>query len=692
MIGRLRWPSLAAAVGAIALVTPVALTGSVLTGSRSPAGADGGAQATLVVTKGGDRTAPAVASTAAGATFAFYAGVASNPATPADTPIATCTTTAPSGTCSVSVPARTGAGRGYWIRELTAPLGYTIVQSLAVGGRTLTSTPYNQLFTGPVPAGATITLPRATSGASPTARGTLWADARINPPTPSYCGMRIALLLDTSGAVGNRLSTVKSAVNGLVDTFTGTSTSLAVYQFATHAAPVKNLTAIPDAAAAAPVKAAVNSLTAGGSVNWDSGLWQIAASTVHYDAVIMLTGGNPTVFGPDAEGTGNSTRFLDVENAIYSANALKAKGTAVRVIGLGTAFRDAEDNLAVVGGATLAGSVVSYRQLGTALRDLARNACRNTVNVVKKLIPYGGDIDDAIPGAGFTFRERTGNLLPESATTDAASGVATFTVPRNQPPEPVRAKLTENARLGYELVPVDGRNATCRRSDGTRIPATNVGDDGFRTTTIPDDLISCTVYDRPTTPIGLAQVRVDKHWIVNGVRYTQDNAPPEFQSTLSLTNQFQPVFGQTYSGYTTQDTVTIGETVATGMLPPGCTSRLADLLGGHQLSAGLNVFAVTNVVTCPAGTSFPPPSGGTPSGTTASGTTPSGETAGGAATGGTATGTLPTTGPDLRYPIGAGVLAIVAGLALAALVLPTRYARRHRYPHHHIHRDLGGIR
>lgn len=495
MNGRLRWPSLAAAVGLIALVAPATATGS------PSSGAQRGGWATLVVAKGGDRTGPEAVAPAAGATFAFYAGVAGHPATPADTPLATCTSTAPEGTCGVRVPARSGPRRGYWVRELTAPLGYTIVQSLAAGRGHLTATPYNQLFTGPVPDGATVTLP----GASPADRGPLWADARINPPTPSYCGMRIALLLDTSDAVGKRLSTVKSAVNGLVDTFTGTSTSLAVYQFASHAAPVENLTAIPDAAAAVPVKAAVDSLRAGGAVNWDSGLWQIAASTVHYDAVIMLTGGNPTVFGPDAEGAAEATGLRDVENAVYSANALKAKGTAVRVIGLGTAFRDGEDNLAVVGGPTLAGSVVSYRELGTALRGLARNACRNTVNVVKKLIPYGGGTDDAVPGAGFTFRERTGGLLPQSATTDADSGVVTFTVPRNRPPDPVRAKLTEDPRPGYEIVPVDGRNATCRRGDGRRVPATNLGGSGFRVTTTPDDLISCVVYDRATTPDGLAQ-------------------------------------------------------------------------------------------------------------------------------------------------------------------------------------------
>src|SRR5262249_19835584 len=87
---------------------------------------------TLVIEKGADRTGSQTVSGLAGATFDFFAGTAGSPPGASATPTASCTTTA-AGNCSVDVPGRTGNNQGYWIRERTAPAGFSIVSTLDVG-------------------------------------------------------------------------------------------------------------------------------------------------------------------------------------------------------------------------------------------------------------------------------------------------------------------------------------------------------------------------------------------------------------------------------------------------------------------------------------------------------------------------------------------------------------------------------
>ena len=62
---------------------------------------------------------------------------------------------------------------------------------------------------------------------------------------------------------------------------------------------------------------------------------QIASSPNQFDIVVFITDGGPTVYGPGAEGPGNFTRFREVENGVFSANALKAKGSRIIAFGVG---------------------------------------------------------------------------------------------------------------------------------------------------------------------------------------------------------------------------------------------------------------------------------------------------------------------------------------------------------------------
>jgi hypothetical protein len=63
----------------------------------------------------------------------------------------------------------------------------------------------------------------------------------------------------------------------------------------------------------------------------------------NYQAVIVLTEGNPTRYGPLANPGGVTfpvtTRFAEVENGIFSANSPKDEGTPVLAMGIGAGGR-----------------------------------------------------------------------------------------------------------------------------------------------------------------------------------------------------------------------------------------------------------------------------------------------------------------------------------------------------------------
>jgi hypothetical protein len=114
-----------------------------------------------------------------------------------------------------------------------------------------------------------------------------------------------------------------------------------------------------------------------------------------------------------------------------------------------------------------------------------------------------------------------------------------------------------------------------------------------------------------SVPSTCASIQVNKEWAINGTVYPNGSQPPGFTpGQLSLTpppllpsGQTSPQFGQTFdrqqggAPYEPGTSITIGE--ATPSVPPNCTIGLSQGTGDHSLTAGLNTFLVTNVVTCP---------------------------------------------------------------------------------------------
>ncbi len=587
--------------------TPVLAVAAIVAGTvlvavpqQRAAAAPTATTAELIVQKGGDRTGSQAVAGLPGAVFDFIAGVAGTVPAANAVPTATCTTGA-DGQCAVNVAGRTGTNQGYWLRERTAPAGFHIAQVLDTGSTDSNAGPqvYNDLFTGAVFNNVSYTFPVAGTGTAQSSRGSFWADIRDNPPLPPDCGLNIALLIDTSGSIGGQIGNVKAAANGFVDALTGTPSQVALFSFSTNATQRLASTAVSTTAGATTVQTAVNALpNPSGSTNWDQGLFLIAAQTTRYDAVVMLTDGNPTVYGPPvAAGPGNHTRFREVENGIFSANAVKVKGTRVVVVGVGAGVTGATENLQALSGPT-AGSdyfQTNYAQLGTLFRELALSTCLGTVSVVKQVIPPAGTIANAQPAGGWTFSSSTSGVTPASGDTAAATGGISFTAPLNgQVSLPVT--LTETQQSGFTLQPQGGLNAVCVDSANAPVGVTNSGALGFTVSALLDDAITCTVYNLAATPP--AQVVVNKTWDIDGATFVDGQQPAEFQSALALTGQISPEFATTYSGYLAGDSVTVGETVDAALLPPGCTNVPSGDLGGHTLAAGLNTYAITNTVTC----------------------------------------------------------------------------------------------
>src|SRR5262249_12827819 len=66
-----------------------------------------------------------------------------------------------------------------------------------------------------------------------------------------------------------------------------------------------------------------------------------------------------------------------------------------------------------------------------------------------------------------------------------------------------------------------------------------------------------------------------------------------------LTGQQNPQFGTTYAGYAKGDKITIGETLNTAILPPGCwVQKPSGDLGDHWLNSGLNRFTIVDKFHC----------------------------------------------------------------------------------------------
>jgi hypothetical protein len=459
----------------------------------------------VTMTAGGDRTTSNAVAGTAGVAFREQHASPSK-----------CTTSG-NGKCTLSLY----SGSHLFTQE-SAPNGWYLSRQLGISPNSYTTSvvarDYSSLNVN-VPH-SDIRVPSSTSGTTtnPNARSGVWAVSRNDPPLPPGCGLKVALLFDLSASVDGSLRELQNAGIGFVNALRGTPSSVALYTMGTRA-PVNLTNNSNDPLTPLTTAANVNALTSkinGYTIashpaqytNWDAGLWQIASASgpiggtrIHYDAVIVLNHGDPTVYGPAGTGQTSTaiTRFIDVENAIFSANALKAKGT--RVIAVGTNAPSASAlNLRAISGphANSDYFTTSFFQIGTVLRALALANCSGTVNVVKLVIPgdQQGNLAAAVPAPRWAMSATGQNVQPATAVTNQTGALSFATAGLSEP-----VTVTESVKTGYTHFPVSGKNATCENLAGRRVPVTNAATGpGFTVTAQAADIITCDVYNQQQAP------------------------------------------------------------------------------------------------------------------------------------------------------------------------------------------------
>src|SRR5690625_4086765 len=492
-----------------------------------PPGEPGEGEAKLIVRAGGDRTGTGPTSSQAtplaGVTFEFFRVTA---VTPPGVLVDRCTTDE-TGACGVFVdlPGEFAGSDAFYARQTEAPEGWTAPQQWSAGGQyvfvtdpvSATDSTAERIIELPLAFNSTVTEPT-------------WASVRPNNVAPPQCGLDMALVVDLSNSITQEdlLDDYKAAANGFIDALTGTPSQVALYSFAS-AAPAQGptngglpLTSVATPEGAALLQAQINGFaqtpSGGGGTNWDRAFHQVAESGEEFDVVLFLTDGQPT-FHRDRQGPGDVATIEEVNEAILSANAVKATGAQVILVGIGPeAFLPgASIRIPLVAGPDEGEDFYrsEFEQPGETLEQIATEDCAGTLTVVKELQDADGEVAPA--GAGWTFSTDTADVTPQTGTTDETSAV-NFEVDHGPGNLTRPVTITETQQEGYELVQVDGDNAACvDAATGAGLPVTNDGPLGFTVDVAAQAVVSCTVRNAELPP-DYADLEVSKTAATSFVR------------------------------------------------------------------------------------------------------------------------------------------------------------------------------
>lgn len=477
-----------------------------------------------MINKGGIRTGASTVKGLAGATFELRNG--NN--RPGDTVIGTCTTDA-SGQCFIEA----SQGNRYWIVETGAPGGWSQIDRLYVGDSSNNQSDQTYRFRTDSLTSGLNHYPEASTANSATASGGTWANVLKNPATAQKCGIRVGLLMDLSNSISaSQLTTYKNSTKAFVDALEGTPSSVALWTFASQSPASgdaninRPLTSVADATGANQVKGWIDGLAlpggAAGGTNWDAGLWNVAQGA-DVDVLLVLTDGSPTQSGiTSTSGPGNWSNFRVVEEGVFSANAVKDKGTAVIAVGVGNVQAN---NLQAISGPDDYHLIADWSGLQAKLVDLAQGNCKGAISLHKVSTDPGGnplvpnpetsngltfdlEISDSV---GAEFDEPTHPAEPtKTQITTAADGVngngwagAKYTT--ENPEDKVTITISEPSTGRFEF-----KSAKCTIKDGLNereVKGTNgeIALEGL----FGDSLVTCS-FQNSFYPA----IQVDKEWRV----------------------------------------------------------------------------------------------------------------------------------------------------------------------------------
>ncbi|MEY2581898.1 MAG: hypothetical protein QOE09_1747 [Ilumatobacteraceae bacterium] len=388
----------------------------------------------------------------------------------------TCTTAA-SGQCTITGLAN---NTGYYAKETAAVTPYSAVSQVWLGNSDGT--------------GGVLTNYRKTFTTSNSSSNVALFVRRDNPVFPDRCGLKVALVIDTSGSTSGSQPAYQSAAKGFVDALAGTPSKVGVWSFATTAANQIGLTAVSNSAA---IKAAIDSIPASnGSTNWDDGIYQVNA--VGADVVVVITDGNPTAnsqVAPLSGSNGSLVETPDVEGGVWAANSVKNNGAKIVVLGIGSGFSDAT-NIKLISGPAVNDDyylAANVSGLNTLLGNLAKRTCGGTVTVQKQLQSTANGPFVNTAGWNYVPAISTGGgsivANPASGNTVAPDGLVNFDFNGGTWPKTVTVTETP-LNNQYALVAQAGKNAACT-ADGSPLTVANSGAMGVSFTLNQLSIVNC---------------------------------------------------------------------------------------------------------------------------------------------------------------------------------------------------------
>lgn len=636
----------AAAGAAFVLVALTALATGTPATADVPAPGEG--EAVVTVRVGGDRVATREVAPLPGVVLGLYADATATE--PVDPGWGLCTADA-DGDCSFVVPdtgeGGANAGARFVVRQVSAPDGWYTNPTLRTGagsGSGSVARPY-EFLTPPLEAGQTYSslaaeppfmFGSAGGGRPETDSEGVWQQSRTNPAFAAQCGVDVALVLDLSASLGSQVANLKAATDSIADALVGTPSRMAVFSFdgtspATNGANFPALVPVSTQPGADAFKARYAGWGTGSGTNWDQALWSVAQAAPDYQVVVLLTDGNPTRFSADPLlGSGGTTHFRDVENGIYSADAVKARGSRLLALGVGSGIDDVTRlNLRALSGETFYEGddprsadyfdLADFESAGSALRDVLLSGCASRLTVTKELVPaenLGEDVTGAVPaGPGWEISAGTATAgvtvtPPTQTTPDDGTGSVVFDVDYGAEPQPASLTVAETQQDGYDLVTAAGANAVCvdKLAQDAPVAVESSGATGFTVDLPPSGFVSCTIRNRPQSA-----VVVDKTWVVRGEVYAEGEQPEGLEAALTLTGpdgaapSAQP-WGTERGGYAGAQEVVVDETTT---LPAGCvlTGARVTTVDGEAVDEALpftttagsptREVGVTNEVVCP---------------------------------------------------------------------------------------------
>ena len=356
-----------------------------------------------------------------------------------------------------------------------------------------------------------------------------------NPDLTATCGLDVILVLDESASLLSEQQTVRDSVRNLLDALGGTGSRLTLVEFnldaRTPLGPAySELTNEANGPLSPTGQLSIyldNNYVPNGYTNWDAAFGKVAEINQSQGVaplVIFFTDSGPNVYTNQFGSVIGGDDGRAVEEAIFSANAVKAQGSHIFVVGVGDI--SVESRIVDISGperfpdfnypfAQSDYTLTNFGQLATALRQIAFSLCGPSVTLTSYADngaqtvagqTFRGEVNITTAGPltnAFDWTQPTQGAAAQIGSSQNATTVANGTAQWQWTPGTLAAPQAWDSQFVLDQVSLPGyffASASCTRK--TLNPTGGFTSSSFALTTLPatfnvgpDDLITCAVYN-----------------------------------------------------------------------------------------------------------------------------------------------------------------------------------------------------